>query len=130
MQPTRNLVACSIAALVLVSASLGYAPSAQAGEVRGTVIEYRLSQGKDLYRMIGDVKVPIIELELRGTAKLFDSQVDLRWTVEDAEPYLKLITACSGGRLTVQLDADYESGDKKIEGKGPIRDLYCRTILR
>ena len=130
MHLTRPHAARSTAVLVLLMATFGLAGVAQAGEVRGTVIEYRLTQGADLYRMMGEIKVPVIELEIRGTAKVYDAQVDLRWTVADADPYLKLITACSGGRLTVVLDADYDSGDKRIEGKGPIRELYCRTILR
>jgi hypothetical protein len=128
--PTAPRHAAPALALTLILASVGVGGVAHAGEVRGTVIEYRLTQGDEIYKMMGEVKVPLIELEIRGTAKVYDAQVDLRWTVPDADPYLKLISACSGGRLSVVLDAEYDSGDKKIEGKGTIREMYCRTILR
>ena len=116
--------------LALLLFSLGSVGSAMASDIKATITEYRLVQGEDLYKHIGDVKIPMIELEFRGTSKMFDAQVELRWTVADAEPYLKLINACSGGRLNVILEADFEPGDKKIEGKGPLKELRCRTILR
>ena len=130
MHAARVPNAFSTAVFGMLVVSLALVGTANAGDVKGTITEYRLVQGDDLYKHIGDIRVPVIELEFRGTSKMFDAQVELRWTISDAEPYLKLISACAGGRLNVLLEADFEPGDKKIEGKGPIKELRFRKILR
>jgi hypothetical protein len=127
-----SIRALLILALTLVVGATAVPTTAQAGDtdVKFTVTEYRLDQGKDLYKMIGEVRIPIIELEFRGTAKMFDAQVEVKWKVEDAEPYLKLLNSCSGGRLNALVEADFDAGDKKITGTGDLVELRCRRILR
>lgn len=130
MHLSRTLFS-ALVGVAFVATSLVLPSTAHANDLEFTVVEYRLVQAKDLYKTktIGDaeIRVPVMELELRGNKK--KSNTEVKWTVPDADPYLKLLGACSNGRLRATVDVD-DDDESSIKGKGELEELYCRVILR
>ncbi len=125
LKPARLLISFALVATMMV-------PAAAFAKSDATIIvtEYRLETGEDYTKMIGDVEVPVVELTLIGKVKPVDQNIEARWTVRDAEPYLKTLSACAGGRLSAVVRADIDPGDKQLKGKGELEFLKCRKILR
>lgn len=124
-KPVRLLSLFALIATLAVPAA-AFAKS----DVTIVVTEYRLEMGKDFVKMIGDIEVPSVELTLIGKVKPVDSNIEAKWTVRDADDYLKTLSACAGGRLTAVVRADLDPGDRELQGKGSLESLRCRKILR
>ena len=125
LNPARLLLSFALVASLM-------APGAAFAKSDATIIvtEYRLETGKDYTKMIGEIEVPVIELTLIGKVTPVDSNIEARWTVRDAAPYLDTLAACAGGRLSAVVRADLDPGDKELKGKGELEVLKCRKILR
>jgi len=128
----RRSLLLALAVIVLASltlATLLLPAPAEAGrlQVKFFVTEYRLKLGDP---HDGTEALPMT-LEFRGKASLHGGdKVDFRWMVEDATPYLPLLSSCGTGRLHGAAALANEGTDRLIEGRGPLAELSCRMILK
>ncbi|HCP44620.1 MAG TPA: hypothetical protein DIU15_01085 [Deltaproteobacteria bacterium] len=120
------LIVCCLTVASLVSwPSRAEADSAR---VKFYVAEYRL---KLVVAEGFGVQQPPLVLELRGKGSVLGGdKVEFRWTVPDATPYLELLSACGLGRLNGVVSLGASTGNRSIEGTGPLMELNCRMILK
>ena len=88
MHADRTLRLLLSASFALVIATVAFAGEASASDVKFTVIEYRLLQAPDIYKTIGEVRVPVIQAAdplycvVRGSGSVLESIDLLRQVTE------------------------------------------------
>lgn len=128
----RTLLAALVA---LVAASFLVPSTAAAADYKFWASEFKVSQ--EMPEKSDDEQeyvIPTISLTIKGRASLGGGdKTDFVYEVKDARMWLDVLQICSGSSARLQGEVDskrIEQDGNRVAGKGTLKSLTCRQILK